>query len=188
MPKQIKDYPEITTAVDSDKLLIQATNNNAYKCITKANLLAGLSSNGGSGNQQVNAVRWWRIRNLISPGGSDRQWIVRELAFLDANRNNITINGTPITNGNTSSVASAFDGDSSTFWVGAGQGTINSWIGYQFSSAVLPTFFRIQNLNQYGNIPPFYYSIDFSNDGTAWNSYLKLFIPQDESQYTFSLI
>ncbi|MEH2456538.1 hypothetical protein [Nostoc sp.] len=69
---QIKDYPLITALSDNDLLLIQAANDGAYKSITKANLLAGLSSSAGGTSSGLlldavtNVISARSIRKLLT--------------------------------------------------------------------------------------------------------------------------
>lgn len=77
MPKQIKDFTEITSAANADKLLIQVASNNTTRSITKQNLLTGLSN-------QSNSVKFAQLadiktNNTSGGNGVNNTWTDRAL-------------------------------------------------------------------------------------------------------------
>jgi hypothetical protein len=74
--KQIKDLPELLSASNSDKLLVQDSNN-LTKYITKANLLTGLSSGGNSNDFNILGISsltsYWDADNVVSSSGEISQ-------------------------------------------------------------------------------------------------------------------
>ncbi|MCC5619252.1 hypothetical protein LC605_30110 [Nostoc sp. CHAB 5836] len=163
---QIKDIA-ITKAIasDSDLLPMQSPSGETY-IITKANLLKGLSSESGSISK---TAKFWRVRNLVQPSGTDRQWIVREFGLLDSAQ----IALAPSIFSASKYIASAYkaaDNNTTTWWDGSGQDGINQWLGYEFVNPVTPVYIKLWNLNLYGNVPPTLFSLDSSLNNSEWNS------------------
>lgn len=161
---QIKDLgTEKTDPSDTDIIPLQEASG-ATRRITRANFLKGINAGSATTPTTFNC---WRVRNTVSASGSDAQWIVRELSFLNSNLVNITTGGFPIAI-QYNTLRNAFDANFNTFWAGAGNFAVDAWIGYKFASTIQPAYLIITNLNNGTNVPPTQYAIDKSSDGINW--------------------
>ncbi|MEH2309338.1 MAG: hypothetical protein V7L06_29060 [Nostoc sp.] len=143
---------------------------------------------GGSSEGISKTAKYWRIRNLVKPSGSNlgSQWIVREFSLLDSNQNTLVAMAFSASSYNESAYKAA-DNNSNTWWDGSGQYAINQWLRYAFSEAITPTYLALWNLNLYDNIPPTLFSLDSSIDDIKWVSVFTFSITTNDFRNLLAL-
>ncbi|QLE46335.1 hypothetical protein FD723_39690 (plasmid) [Nostoc sp. C052] len=134
------------------------------------------------------SFEYWRIINLTPAGGNSQgmQWICRELRFLDADGEIISVGGTPQAYSFPGTNASpAFDGNTNSFVSITSQTppTTGLGIGYHFSRAVLPYSIEISNLNNGFNIPPSEYCLQKSSDNSSWITHQLFSISTADTEF-----
>jgi hypothetical protein len=160
MPKQIKDFDEITTLADGDWLLVQPSAGGIYKKITKANLLAGLSSGGGSTTISRNFVSVGDTNGIVYYLGTNSN----TTTFSDPTVSKITVTASSVFNNNFFTKAFQRVGS-----VCHSNDASNQWVMVDFGSKkVSPNHYTIQGRNDYDGHHLRNWQLQGSNDSSTW--------------------
>lgn len=117
--------------------------------------------------EEYSSASIWRVRNLEPATGEDKQWIVRELIFRDAQGTDITTGGSGTASGNTADANNAFDKNNITVW--SGVTAVDGWLQYDFGRQVKVYSVSINNLSNASNIPPTSYVVENTLNSYQWN-------------------
>jgi len=118
----------------------------------------------------TNGYAYWRLTVLTCAAGNDGYTQIEDLIFATSvGGSTIATGGTATASGSTGSETpdKAFAGTGG-YWTSAnmGAGVAGAWIQYQFASPVVPTYFKLQGVQD--NRIPETFKIEASTDGSTW--------------------
>ncbi|MBF3820839.1 discoidin domain-containing protein [Burkholderia pseudomallei] len=119
----------------------------------------------------MSAHTYWRLSINYTDGGTNAA-IAEFSLHTSIGGGQAASGGTPSASSvySTDTASLAFDGSASTFWASAASGA-NSWLQYQFASAVDIVEYAITARNDsFYNQAPASWQLQYSDDGSAWTT------------------